>query len=426
MGLVLEQSYIAFFATVIFCVFYLTVSWGVVRTDWLLAWFVAMMVLTVFRFWANWRAQKNLAAANHAKINRIARVIHLGAAAAALLWAVMSTVFLRADSPEHFISTILLLAGLCTGVVSSYIVDRRFTYIYLTMMLLPFAARMAWEGRHFFALLIGCFLALMILLGRNVNRYVVKSVELGVENEELIHKINDASHEIRTPVTAIVGFAEILKDSEEAPEDIRNYAEVIHRNSEYLKKLVDSVLLMAESDSDEEPEVPQETVNFRDQVQCAAAVLSQKIEEKNLQLEIKVEPNVPELIKSNSLKFQQILVNLLSNAVKFTPRGKISIHAGCCNDLLLIKVADTGIGIKPEAKDSLFRPFWRENRKEVRSQQGSGLGLALSRSLTRSLGGDLILLESHPGRGTTFEVQLPLYTHVRTTMPEQAKSETNS
>jgi signal transduction histidine kinase len=116
---------------------------------------------------------------------------------------------------------------------------------------------------------------------------------------------------------------------------------------------------------------------------------------------------IPELA-SDRQKVKQILINLLSNALKFTPRGAVWVRAGFdpATDLLRVAVVDTGIGIRPENRISIFEAFGQSGGSVLRRQGGTGLGLSISRRLARMLGGD-IHLESEVGVGSTFTLELP-------------------
>ena len=128
-----------------------------------------------------------------------------------------------------------------------------------------------------------------------------------------------------------------------------------------------------------------------------------------MKVSIQYHKDVPEKILVDDLKLQQILINLVNNAVKFTDQGEIRIEFKMSRPgFLSIQVQDSGIGMMPESVPMLFRPFYRENRVEVKTREGSGLGLALSRKLAKSLGGDLELVRSLLGKGTTFEVEIPI------------------
>ena len=105
-------------------------------------------------------------------------------------------------------------------------------------------------------------------------------------------------------------------------------------------------------------------------------------------------------------KLRQILLNLLSNAVKFTERGEISVRARLSGDVAHFSIGDTGIGIADENKQRIFEPFWQVEQSSTRRAGGTGLGLSVSRSLARLLGGE-ISVESKLGEGSTFTVTLP-------------------
>ena len=322
----------------------------------------------------------------------------------------MGCALLSPSSNTHIAVTAFLLAGMTAGAVGAYSVSMSAIYWYLYPALVPFVARLFYAGGTvctIMGLMAALYLALMTAIGHNANSKTNRLLHLGFENEDLVRKLNNANHEIRTPLTAITGFADLLK-SEMDSKTIKEFAAAIHRNSIYLKKLVENVLRMSDAE-DEAPEVNKEWVPLRAEVTSAVRMLEKKLAEKNLNLDLHFDESCPDKIFVDPLKFQQILVNLLSNSIKFTNKGEIKVAVRALNShRLAITVADTGIGIGEAAQEQIFEPFFRENRPEVKTVEGSGLGLSLSRNLAKKLGGDLRLKESQPQAGSVFELEIEM------------------
>jgi signal transduction histidine kinase len=167
-----------------------------------------------------------------------------------------------------------------------------------------------------------------------------------------------------------------------------------------LKGLVDNILQLSE------PCDSIEWIDLREQIGFIQSLLAKKLADKSLCLKVSYCPELPEKIHMNTLKFQQILINLLNNAIKFSECGNIQVSVGMTESQLKILVSDPGIGIGRDAQAHIFDPFYREDRAEVKCQEGDGLGLALARKLARSLGGDLRLIASEMGKGTTFAFEI--------------------
>src|SRR5713101_691506 len=130
-------------------------------------------------------------------------------------------------------------------------------------------------------------------------------------------------------------------------------------------------------------------------------------EKKNIDLRGQVDPGIP-LLKQDPAKLQQILSNLLSNAIKFTPEGgRVLVKAEADPLHLILTVTDTGVGIAPEEQELVFEKFRQSGNPLTREHAGTGLGLSIVRELCKLLGGD-VTLQSELGRGSTFQVRLPL------------------
>jgi signal transduction histidine kinase len=217
------------------------------------------------------------------------------------------------------------------------------------------------------------------------------------------------SHEIQSPLTAIVNYAEILLEPEAPPGERYAAIDSIRRHGLQLLDVVNEVLDIARI----------ETRTFEVQyVECSptqiiAEVLDMfqmRARAKGLDLAVHWRPGIPVTIITDPLRLKQILVNLVGNAVKFTQRGEVRVdvqsiinHAGSREHALQIAVTDTGVGIAPAQRDKLFVPF--KPPSPAGTSGGAGLGLAISRELARKLGGD-VSVDSVPGVGSTFRLHI--------------------
>jgi signal transduction histidine kinase/CheY-like chemotaxis protein len=226
------------------------------------------------------------------------------------------------------------------------------------------------------------------------------------------------SHELRTPLNSIIGFSEMLGDETFGPlnEKQRRYVTNVLTSGRQLLQLINDILDLSKVEAGRMDLTPVEfdVANVLAETRTLMGALA---DQKRLRVEIDVEEGLPSVLLDQA-KLKQIMYNLLSNAIKFTPEGGlIRITAGRPADTaaaIEIAVADTGIGIKPEDQQRIFREFEQLESAYVREQQGTGLGLALTKRLVELHGGR-IWVESEFGRGTTFRFVLPLRVRTRVT-----------
>ncbi len=215
------------------------------------------------------------------------------------------------------------------------------------------------------------------------------------------------SHEIRTPMNAILGFTELLRRGHGKSEDERRrHLETIHASGEHLLQLINDVLDLSKIESGrvEIELIPFAPHTLLEEVVGALAV---KAAEKGLPLELEFDGPIPDTICSDPTRLRQIVTNLLSNAVKFTEAGSVRVVGRLEEDgsttRFRVDVTDTGIGIPPEAVESIFEAFVQADSSVTRRFGGTGLGLDISRRFAQMLGGD-ITVSSTPGEGSTFTV----------------------
>lgn len=209
------------------------------------------------------------------------------------------------------------------------------------------------------------------------------------------------SHEIRTPLGAILGFTELLRDPSTSTAERDEYLKVITRNGETLSQLINDILDLSKVEAGH---MNIENIRFsvKNVVEEVTALLRNKAEKKGIEISIRFGDTVPEQIVSDPIRLKQILFNLVGNAIKFTPRGRISIEITSQDRKVIFDVRDTGIGIKPEQREYLFRPFIQADGSITRRFGGTGLGLSLSRNLAGLLGGDVELRSSSVSEGSVF------------------------
>jgi PAS domain S-box-containing protein len=215
------------------------------------------------------------------------------------------------------------------------------------------------------------------------------------------------SHELRTPLNAILGFSHLMRDDAGlSPEQYKNL-DIINHSGEHLLKLINDVLELTKIEAGK---LQLESADFDLQgvVREVTEMMRLRAEQKGLQLQLDPSSRFPHYIKGDEARLRQILVNLVGNAVKFTDQGSVTVRLGTKNNVqqhLLLEVEDTGPGIGDEERIRLFQPFTQLPGGAARG--GTGLGLSIVRQFVQLMGGT-ITVDSTPGKGALFRVELPL------------------
>ena len=215
------------------------------------------------------------------------------------------------------------------------------------------------------------------------------------------------SHEIRSPMTSILAYADILLSHIQDADDIE-CVKIIKQGGNHLLELIGDILDLSKIGSGK-LKINREIVSLPTLINEVHSLMEVRAKEKKLPLILRYEGEIPENIETDRTRLRQILFNLVSNAIKFTAEGKVEIMARVLpNDSALeVEVTDTGIGISREQQEKLFQPFMQANSATTRGQEGTGLGLAITKQLVSMLGGE-IAFESVPNRGSTFRIKMPI------------------
>lgn len=228
------------------------------------------------------------------------------------------------------------------------------------------------------------------------------------------------SHEMRTPLTAIVGISDYLLRTDLA----REQRELVHRcmkASDGLLRQIEDLLLAAKTESGT-LQLITESFILQEIVMEATDLLRTEVEEKGLELVLKLSPALPTHVEGDSHRLQQVFLNLIRNAIKFTERGTISVSVAPSSDsrrthLVQFSVADSGIGIDPEQCQTIFDRFTQANSRSNRQYGGVGLGLSISKRLVELMGGR-IWVESSKGKGSRFSFTIPFQRAQNKAVPE--------
>ena len=242
------------------------------------------------------------------------------------------------------------------------------------------------------------------------RKYEVAMTRAEAANQAKSEFLANMSHELRTPLNAINGFSEIMAAEMFGPlgdAKYKGYAADIHRSGQHLLSLINDILDMAKIEAGK-MRLHYEAVSLKEVADDAVRLVRGKVQDAGLTLTVETDPDLPE-IEADQRGCRQVMLNLLSNAIKFTPEGgSITVRlASLGAERVRVAVADTGIGIAADDLARLARPFEQVEGQHSKTTQGTGLGLALTKSLIEMHGGTLVM-ESRPGAGTTVSFDLPM------------------
>jgi signal transduction histidine kinase len=230
-------------------------------------------------------------------------------------------------------------------------------------------------------------------------------------NRSKAHFVATISHELRTPMNAILGYTALMGEGVYGPVSAaqQDHLGRVHSSGQHLLGLIEELLGYARVEAGEAVVRP-EPVGLVDVLEQSLVLVRPLAALRGLRLRVEGPPEPVEL-DTDPHKLRQILVNLLANAVKFTDEGEVVVLVRVEGRepavRVVIEVTDTGRGIAPEAQAHVFDPFWQADPASTESGGSSGLGLSVARQLARLLGGDVIVARSTPGGGSTFIVSLP-------------------
>jgi signal transduction histidine kinase/CheY-like chemotaxis protein len=242
----------------------------------------------------------------------------------------------------------------------------------------------------------------------------LKNAQKRAETAEMTKSafLANMSHEIRTPMNGIMGMAELLC-STALDQKQQVFAKTILRSGEALLTIINDILDFSKIEAGQ-LSLHSEDFSLRDAVEDVATLLSSRCAVKNIELAIRIDPNMPDYVYGDVGRFRQVLTNLTGNAVKFTDEGSVTIEILEANTSsktghvdIEVRVKDTGCGIPADKLDHIFKKFSQVDESAARKHEGTGLGLAISASLVDMMGGE-IGVESEVGQGSTFWFRISL------------------
>lgn len=273
------------------------------------------------------------------------------------------------------------------------------------------APRVFDEDERAFVLTLGvmCAQAIMRAHLRDAERRSREGAEEA--NRSKSHFVATISHELRTPMNAILGYTELLADDIVGPVSAAQKDHLGHMRAsgKHLMGLIEGLLGYARLEAGEDVVRP-ETVMLADVVKESLVLVRPIADQKGISINVEGLSSALELY-TDPQKVRQILVNLLANAVKFSATDAVVLllHLGDVDpDIIVVEVSDRGSGIALENQKHVFDPFWQEDPHSTHSKGSSGLGLSVSRQLARLLGGDVVLSRSEVHHGSTFVLSFPV------------------
>ena len=310
------------------------------------------------------------------------------------------------DSPDHDKN---FLAGIQCGEQSEWDAD--------------YAHQQTGERRWFHIVAMGSEVAgrtkyILVMSDRTADRKINQALSEAVAAAEAASRakstfLSNMSHDIRTPMNAIIGFTTLAVSNIDNQERVKDYLTKTLSSSRHLLALINDILDMSRIESGK-LHLEETEVNLAEMLHDIKTIVSGQIHAKQLELYMDVLDVADEDVYCDRTRLGQILLNLLSNAIKFTPAGgtvsvRIRQLAGTVRDCAQyeFRVRDNGIGMSPEFAQKIFEPFERERTSTVSRIQGTGLGMAITRNIVEMMGGT-IKVQTEKNRGTEFIICLPL------------------
>ena len=219
--------------------------------------------------------------------------------------------------------------------------------------------------------------------------------------------VANMSHEIRTPMNAILGYAELLRQTELTPTQ-KDYCETLEKSGKNLMGIINDILDFSKIEAGKLNLRP-ENINLKNTCQDIFHLFKPLADKKNIGFNLKLDPELPDIVVLDPLRLTQVLNNLLSNALKFTQAGSVSLKISLNknSNSLLFEIIDTGIGLSQAQQEKLFQAFSQADTSTTRKFGGTGLGLVISKRLVEAMGGS-IGLKSQEGEGSNFYFSMPI------------------
>lgn len=265
----------------------------------------------------------------------------------------------------------------------------------------------AWVGGITFFLLI--IFGYIIIRDLTINQNYRNQLEsLNAEKEDLLRSkmmlLATVTHDIQTPLGSVIGFSDLLKNTNVNPKQ-EQYLDNIKHSSNYILKLVNDLVDFSKLENNR-INVEKVSFNFKDLIESTCKPLEPNAENKGIELNWDVEEVLDDNFVSDPYRLKQILTNLISNAIKFTQEGSVEVHAKVESDTIVVSVIDTGIGIAKNKQKAVFKEFTQAHAGIEKKFGGTGLGLTIAKRMLQLLDGDIVL-DSEENKGSIFTITIP-------------------
>ncbi|WP_081193440.1 ATP-binding protein [Halomonas sp. KM007] len=236
-------------------------------------------------------------------------------------------------------------------------------------------------------------------------------------NQAKSRYLTGLSHELRSPLNAAFGYAQLLEKDPLIPVERRESVSTIRRSTEHLSDLIEGLLEISKIEAGR-LELYRNRIRLRVLIEELVSMFQLQAEEKGIQFVFHDRGHIPEWVHTDEKRLRQILINLLSNAIKFTNQGQVTLNVRYRNQVAEFTISDTGVGIDETDITRIFRPFERVRKPGVPAVHGTGLGLTITKLLTEIMGGDL-QVTSKPQVGSEFRLSLMLSSALPEVPPKQ-------
>jgi len=244
---------------------------------------------------------------------------------------------------------------------------------------------------------------------RKLNRQIEETERISKLKSDFVAR---TTHDLRTPLNAVLGHADLLRETDLTPEQLRELERITSAGRSMLH-LTNDILDLDQIEHGT-LELHEKPVRIRSVIEDVMALFRPSLRGRAVELAVSIDDSVPERVRLDPDRFKQILVNLVGNAVKFTDEGHVGVRVisketDVSETALIVSVEDTGPGISPEKQEAIFQSHEKGGGEGLRAKAGAGLGLSITQNLVRIMGGD-IEVDSEPGSGTTFTFEIQVDT----------------
>ena len=265
----------------------------------------------------------------------------------------------------------------------------------------------AWVGAITFCLLI--VFGYIIIRDLTINQNYRNQLEaLNAEKEDLLRSkmmlLATVTHDIQTPLGSVIGFSDLLKNTDVNPKQLQ-YLDNIKHSSNYILKLVNDLVDFSKLENNR-INIEKVSFNFKDLIESTCKPLEPNAENKGIELNWDVEEVLDDNFISDPYRLKQILTNLISNAIKFTQEGSVEVHARIESATIVVSVIDTGIGIAKNKQKAVFKEFTQAHSGIEKKFGGTGLGLTIAKRMLQLLDGDIVV-DSEENKGSIFTITIP-------------------